>query len=335
MAGRSTVSMQNIADELGISKVTVSKALNGKEGVSEALKVKILQAAAERGYVLPNYGQRKVRTVGIIMSERFNSGDAGKFYMSMYEKIIYELRMRAYSSAMFTPTRENMDQDVELLEKKGMFDGLILLGLLDRKVRERINQIELPKVYVDVYDETYQSDSVVTENIYTAYEITKFLIQKGHKKIGFVGTLGSTTSINDRYLGYSRALMEQGLEQCSEWVISDRDSEGRTSDLLLPEELPTAFMCNCDETAFRLVKTLRMKGLSVPEDISVAGFDNDIYAELCDPKLTTVAVNTGEIGKTAVKCIVKRMEKPGKGGTVYRIPGKMILRDSVREWEGM
>ncbi|MFR4455414.1 MAG: substrate-binding domain-containing protein, partial [Blautia hansenii] len=103
-------------------------------------------------------------------------------------------------------------------------------------------------------------------------------------------------------------------------------------ELMLPERLPTAFVCNCDETAFRLVKTLKAKGIRVPEDISVVGFDDDIYAELCEPALTTVAVNIEEIGKVAAKRMMRYMERTRRRpGEVFRILGKIIYRDSVKE----
>lgn len=327
--------MQDIADELGVSKVTVSKALNGKDGVSDLLKERIMQTAAAKGYVLPSYGQRKARTVGIIMSERFVKGDAGNLYMNIYGNIIHQLRQRSFSGVMFTPDSESLEKDAETLEKAGMFDGLILLGLLEQDVRERMNRIALPKVFVDIYDKTYCSDSVVTENIYSAYELTKYLFQKGHRSIGFVGTPGSTTSISDRYLGYQRALMEKGIPLRADWIIPDREKDGAAIELQLPEEMPTAFMCNCDETAFRMVKTLRANQFSVPEDISIVGFDNDIYAKLCEPAFTTVEVNAEEIAKTAAKRLEKCMNSPGgKYGMVYRIPGSLILRDSVKEMIG-
>ena len=102
MAERKSVSMQDLADKLGISKVTVSKALNGKDGVGEELKEKIFALARESGYVLPDYGKRKSKKVGIIMSPRFSSGDEGKFYngrsvkTDMYyaEDVIEEVRSR-------------------------------------------------------------------------------------------------------------------------------------------------------------------------------------------------------------------------------------------------
>mgnify|MGYP002738666080 CR=1 FL=1 len=104
MAERKSVSMQDLADKLGISKVTVSKALNGKDGVGEELKEKIFALARESGYVLPDYGKRKSKKVGIIMSPRFSSGDEGKFYMAMYERIFYELIFMNLCSRSSRPT---------------------------------------------------------------------------------------------------------------------------------------------------------------------------------------------------------------------------------------
>ncbi|MED9932654.1 MAG: LacI family DNA-binding transcriptional regulator, partial [Catenibacillus sp.] len=270
MAVKNTVSMQDIADELGVSKVTVSKALNGKDGVSEEMKERILQKAEQYGYILPDYGQRKAKKVAIIMSDRFNSGDAGRFYMGMYGAIMNELRRANCSGMMITPNIDSLDRDMETIEMPGFFDGLIFLGILEKDVRQRIARVPLPKVFVDVYDEKHHSDSVVTENIYSTYELTSYLIGKGHKDIGFVGTIGTTTSINDRYLGYFRAMLEQGMKPDKIWLISDRSEAGQAIVLKLPEKLPTAFVCNCDETAFRLVKALNARGVKVPEEVSIA-----------------------------------------------------------------
>ena len=353
MAERKSVSMQDLADKLGISKVTVSKALNGKDGVGEELKEKIFALARESGYVLPDYGKRKSKKVGIIMSPRFSSGDEGKFYMAMYERIIYELQRASCSSIMISPTTATLPSDMNTIQTRGLFDGLIFLGILDKGVREQIAQIDLPKVYVDIYDRTHKSDSVITENIYSSYELTNYLIQQGHTDIGFVGTVGSTTSISDRYLGYLRRMLEEGISPKNEWRIPehytkewvpdlecnkdnpDRSDEGIAIPLLLPEKLPTAFVCNCDATAFKLVQALKERGICVPEDVSVTGFDDSIYAQLCSPSLTTVAVDTDAIARLAAKRMIKHMNEPQKkSGEVYRIPGKIIYRDSVCKING-
>ena len=238
MAERKSVSMQDLADKLGISKVTVSKALNGKDGVGEELKEKIFALARESGYVLPDYGKRKSKKVGIIMSPRFSSGDEGKFYMAMYERIIYELQRASCSSIMISPTTATLPSDMNTIQTSGLFDGLIFLGILDKGVREQIAQIDLPKVYVDIYDRTHKSDSVITENIYSSYELTNYLIQQGHTDIGFVGTVGSTTSISDRYLGYLRRMLEEGISPKNEWRIPVHYTKEWVPDLECNKDRP-------------------------------------------------------------------------------------------------
>lgn len=332
MAARKTVSMQDLAEQLGVSKVTVSKALNGKEGVGKELKEKIVALAQKSGYVLPDYGSRRIKKVGIIMSDRFCFGDGGKFYRDMYNQIVGELQKFSCSSIMISSDNSNFAEDLKRIESTGIFDGLIFLGILDRKVREQLSTINLPQICVDIYDKSHKLDSIVTENIYSSYEITNYLIQQGHEKIGFVGTIGGTTSITDRYLGYIRRMLEQGLNPNPAWNIPDRDEESKVIPLVLPEEMPTAFVCNCDETAFQLVKELNEKGYCVPEDVSVVGFDDSVYAQVCNPPLTTVAVNIEEIGKIAAKRMVKHLEKPKrKGGEMFRVPGRIIYRSSVKK----
>lgn len=143
--------------------------------------------------------------------------------------------------------------------------------------------------------------------------------------------MGATTSITDRYLGYVRSMLENNITPQDVWNIPDRSQEGEAIPLELPKEMPTAFVCNCDETAFQLVKELTAKGYHIPEDISVAGFDNSIYAQVCSPPLTTVAVDIEEIGKLAARRMIKHMSNPAKkGGGVFRVPGNIIYRESVR-----
>ena len=254
-------------------------------------------------------------------------GNVRADHLRAAESILFEYH--DFSDNSNTPVGHEHDTDQRL------FDGLIFLGILDKGVREQIAQIDLPKVYVDIYDRTHKSDSVITENIYSSYELTNYLIQQGHTDIGFVGTVGSTTSISDRYLGYLRRMLEEGISPKNEWRIPDRSEEGIAIPLLLPEKLPTAFVCNCDATAFKLVQALKERGICVPEDVSVTGFDDSIYAQLCSPSLTTVAVDTDAIARLAAKRMIKHMNEPQKkSGEVYRIPGKIIYRDSVCKING-
>ena len=121
-------------------------------------------------------------------------------------------------------------------------------------------------------------------------------------------------------------MLEEGISPKNEWRIPDRSEEGIAIPLLLPEKLPTAF---------ELVQALKERGICVPEDVSVTGFDDSIYAQLCSPSLTTVAVDTDAIARLAAKRMIKHMNEPQKkSGEVYRIPGKIIYRDSVCKING-
>src|SRR5699024_10336515 len=147
-------------------------------------------------------------------------------------------------------------------------------------------------------------------NFYGAYEITNNLIQQGHKDIAYVGNLYSTSSIQDRFLGYYKSLLEHQIDLKQDYVISDRDERGVFIDMELPEKMPTAFVCNCDQVARLLIERLQEDGYHVPKDCSVVGFDNDIYATLTAPQLTTVEVDIEEMAKNSVKFICEKMDDP-------------------------
>lgn len=161
-------------------------------------------------------------------------------------------------------------------------------------------------MFLDFYDEHADIDSVVTDNFYGAYELTNYLIAQGHRDIAYAGNIYSTSSIQDRFLGYYKSLLEHRLPLRNEWVLSDRDDEGAFVEMELPQPLPTAFVCNCDQVAHNLVHKLIALGYRVPEDCSVVGFDNDVYATLIVPQLTTVGVDIEQMARTAIDSMMKK-----------------------------
>ncbi|MCI6631111.1 MAG: substrate-binding domain-containing protein [Lachnospiraceae bacterium] len=113
-------------------------------------------------------------------------------------------------------------------------------------------------------------------------------------------------------------------------MIEDRDRYGRFIELVLPDKMPTAFVCNCDQIAYLLTQRLKDMGYRVPEDVSLVGFDDYIYSTLSDPKLTTYRVNMEEMAKIAVSVMSKKLKNPSytKGRTV--VDGNIVIRDSVK-----
>nr|WP_233147086.1 substrate-binding domain-containing protein [Paenibacillus selenitireducens] len=327
------ITMRDLAEKLGVSTVTVSKALNDKEGVSDELKIKIKQMADDMGYRINNLAKSmkegRSYNIGVIIPQRF-TGEVQSFYLRFYQEISTVLDQFQYSGILHILSEEDEVHDVLpriYYEKK--VDGFILLGQIYKNYVEDMIQTGIPIIFLDFYDNHTDIDSVVMDNFYGAYELTNHLVDQGHQEIGFIGNIFSTSSIQDRYLGYYKSLLENRLQLNPDYIIHDRDDRGTFIDIHLPEKLPSAFVCNCDQVAFRLISQLRKSGYTVPGDVSVVGFDNDIYSTVADPQLTTLEVDMHEMSKVAVKSIIAKVQNHTVSVGRVQIKGRIVYRDSV------
>lgn len=335
---QSHVKMADIARELGVSTVAVSKALSGQKGVSEELRARVQLLAEELGYQSPS--QRRAErektgfNIGVLIPSRYLD-DGETFYWALYRQIAAQAQQRG-CFVLF----EIIDEEAarsgampRLLREKRV-DGLIILGKppfgYARKVKDAWQQ---PLVYLDFYETDVSADSVISNSFFGMYAMTRYLLERGHREIGFVGTLQATDSINDRYLGYCKALMESGILLRGDWVVDDRDAEnGVRIDIRLPEPLPTAFVCNNDVAARLLIDRLRSAGLRVPEDVSVTGFDDFEGAAAKEGVgLTTYSVNMPEMAANAVKMLVRRLNSEPYHAGMRITDGRLVERDSVRD----
>lgn len=328
------ISMEDIAKELGISKVSVSKALSDKEGVSEELRNRVKEVANHLGYRINN-SARSLKTnrqfnIGILISEKFIM-DKEAYYFSVSGEIIRRLDDYGISGIMeiinYQAEKNSIPPRV-YNEKK--VDGIIVLGQLKTEYLKMIEDINLPVVFFDFYVKDSKTDSIVADNFFSGYALTNLLIAKGHRKIAYVGSIMATSSIQDRYLGYYKSLIENQISLNCDYVIEDRDEQGRFIELKFPDELPTAFVCNCDRVAYSLVNELRKIGKKIPDDCSVVGFDNSIFSTITDPQITTVDNNIDKMVSTAVKVIVKKIANPQRTYDRILIPGTIIERNSVK-----
>ena len=335
------VRMSDIAKELGVSVVTVSNALNDRGGVSEEMRRKIRTRASELGYRpsaprVPRKNQPAVAvesgSIGILTSERF-VGPRGTFYWFLTAGVSKELtHCNLYSVYESVSAADEANGVLPRIVAERQIRGMIIVGQLASSYLETLASVHIPMLFLDFYDKHSGIDAVVSDNFYDSYLITDQLVMRGHKKIGFIGTVNATSSIQDRYLGYVKCLMENGLPCPPEWTIDDRFADGRlVPEFKFPEEMPTAFVCNCDEAAFRVITALKERGLRVPEDISVTGYDNYTVSDMCDPAISTVEVDLTEMAHTAVQLLLSRMENPKKPAARHVIPGRVILKDSIAE----
>ncbi len=331
---KNNVTMQDIANQLGVSKVTVSKALNNKEGVSDQLKAKIKVTAKDMGYRY-NALARALKVshsfnIGVIIAERF-TGDHKSFYTGFYQHLSRVLDTYEYSGIL-NILSDQAEKGLALpriyLERK--VDGFIILGQISKKYIEVLQKIDIPIIFLDFYDDHVGIDAVITDNFYGAYELTNYLISNGHREIAYVGNLHATSSIQDRFLGYYKSLLEHQIPLNNDYIINDRDENGKFIDLLLPAQIPSAFVCNCDQIAYNLINKLKTSGYKVPEDCSVVGFDNDIFATISEPQITTVEVNIKEMANTVVRYMIEKVTDGNKKYGRVLIKGKIIYRDSVK-----
>lgn len=327
------VTMRDIAEMFGVSTVTVSKALSDREGVSEEMRRQIKQKADEVGYRYNSLAKSMKEgvsyNVGVVVAERFFSDNA--FYSNLYQRLVIELGKANYSCILEILSYE--DEKMDVLPKMvsgNKIDGLIVLGQLKKHYINVLEQEDIPYIFLDFYDEHFAIDSVVSDSVYGTYILTNYLLENGHQRIGFVGDVTATSSILDRYLGYYKALLQHGIPFKEEWIIKDRDEDGRFIRLELPKEMPEAFVCNCDEIAYRLVEQLKEAGYRVPEDVSVVGFDDYIYASLCSPQLTTFRISQEMMAETVVDALARKMKDSSYHAGRKVISGNIVIRDSVR-----
>jgi LacI family transcriptional regulator len=326
------VTMGDIAKAMGVSTVTVSKVFADKDGVSEDLRERIKAKATEMNYrynSMPKLMREgKTYNVGIIISKRFLD-DVYAFYWTFYQKILLALQSKKYYGILEVVSgedEENLKIPALIAEKK--VDGLMVLGQMNKEYLKKLEKAQEPRVFMDFYNKN--RNVIMADNFFGSYLITDYLIQNGHRDIIFVGSIFATESILDRYLGFCKALIEHRLDS-RDRVINDRDGDGKYIDIDLPEKLPTAFVCNNDEVAGRVIKKLKTLKIEVPKDISVTGFDNFDRKAAVGHGITTMEVDVDKMAKMATDVMLKSID--GVNETVpgrYLADCKLVIKDTVR-----
>lgn len=338
------VTLEDIGKKLGVSAVTVSKALKDQKGVSGQLKEEIQRTAREMGYSKRSraHNMRISHTIGIIAAERFLK-EHQSFYWVLYQQLAGRI-MEKSSTALFevVSAEEEANDILPRVIEEQRADGLIILGTFSRRYMEFLYyapERTVPLICLDSEIGLERDDAVIGDNVGGGYVMTNYLLSLGHRRIGYVGTLLTTSSIDDRYLGYVKALLHHGIEVNQEWIIKDRDRvTGRLlksselcfqPDRLPADETPTAYFCNCDLTASCLIEALSMCGLRVPQDVSVVGFDNHLPKGISSAGITTYEINAKLMVTKAVSRIFQKMDNPSSPGGVTVIGGNFIERTSA------
>lgn len=347
------VTMQKIADHLGVSKFVVSKSLSGKGGVNETTRERVIQAASQLGY----FTQKNAYMQNMKRSSQTTAGDRNKQSVlvlmpnirsqtqdSLYWGKIVDgiaLALDQEGLGMVIVSEHRADNFVNILNPNGLL-GLIGVGQISTSLLLEVHRIGLPMVLIDHEDPLIPSDTVFANNIDSMARLSNHLLGIGHTQQHFIGPLRYSRSFRDRWIGFRGALEESGLkppaaddemllqedmdsvvfhEEFKQWLLKRQKAKN----------LPTALLCGNDFTALTVCEVLREEGLNVPADISVTGFDNIEDATRCVPPLTTVHVPKEAMGRAAVEKLLSRIHNPSAPQEKILIAADIVHRDSVAE----
>ena len=333
---KKNVRLIDIGRELGVSAVTVSNALSNQKGVSDELREKIVKKAEEMGYANPQANSRKEKAINIgVIISNFYLDKYASFYWDAYQRMsIKAMESNCVTIVEIIKAEDIKEKTVPLIVRDDKVQALIILGEVDTAYLENLrDNIDIPIVFADFYKKDMTDiNAVISNNFYGEYLLTDEVIKRGHRDLMFVGTPNSTASITDRYFGFVKAVMENGIDFSPEMIVRDRDEENTHVEIRLPSHMPSAFVCNCDLTAAEITQQLTERGVRVPEDVSVVGFDNYLYPGLSDIQFTTYDVNVDALVRRALLIVTRLVNKSHETEPrTHIISGKIVEGESLAE----
>ena len=334
MGRKKRVRMESLAEELGVSVVTVSNALNGRKGVSDETRHKILPLAEQLGYNKPDVEQahsQKEYMIGCIVASCFVQ-DAPSFYLALYQSIAAEAERRSYMTVLeiITPEMEMPSRSLSVFQGMSV-DGILVIGEFSHRYLEHLTEqyCNIPVACVDHYDVLENIDYILTDSFHGMEQMTRLLLDQGLTDLQFVGTVGATNSITDRYLGFCKALARRGIQPDLRPMIPDREGNQLITPVL-PDSLPQGFVCNCDRTAFTVISLLHARGIRVPEDVSVVGFDHFPRGRSDQIRLATYRNDETVIAQLCLHVLSNRMDGIASPDRIRMVEGSMIHGTSVK-----
>ena len=337
-----SITIKDVARLAGVSPSTVSRTCTNHPSISKQTKAKVRKAMQELGYE-PNFqasnlASRNSRTIGIILPDSESEVYQNSFYLEAIRGIGQFCNQKQYMNTLITGSNEKeVLQVIKTMLNSGRADGFIVLySKRDDEVLEYLYDNGI--TYVLIGKATVNPNQVIyidNDNIQAAKEATDYLIQLGHEKIAFLGTDNNSMFIQDRKNGYMMSLMDHNIPVHPEYFLEQdflQDENDGSLDnlrnLLMSENAPTAILVSDDILAVALEKVLIELGIRVPEQLSIISFNNSLFAKLTNPPLTSVDINSYQLGIEAASQIINHIENPNLLATKIIVPHRIIERNS-------
>jgi LacI family transcriptional regulator len=331
--------IDDVAKKTSLSISTISLVINNKPHVSEKTRQKVLQAIAELNYH-PHRSARGLASnssgnIGFIVSDDHFS-QAEPFYTKIFLGTEFEARDHDYYVLLTTVgkrfSKTNSSIPRFLLERN--VDGVIIAGKISEKLVEYIEKLGLPIVSIDYVPARKRISTVMIDNRGGVRAAIQHLIRNNHEAIAFVGGDLGHPSIAERFEEYKASLEENNIAyQPSLVIVDEKDTRvlngyNAIERMLKNGGKPTAILAANDAMAIGCMRYLKLKGVRIPADMAIVGFDDIDMSSHIEPRLTTVRVFKEKLGKLAVQLLVDSMKSGTEIITTITVPVELVVRES-------
>ncbi|SPC39353.1 ribose utilization transcriptional repressor RbsR [Latilactobacillus fuchuensis] len=328
------VTIKDVAALAQTSVTTVSLILNHKgQRFSPETIDRVRKAQVKLGYTPDYFAQNMVnkqtRTIAVLVPD-INNPFFSEFIQGI-EEIAYQ---HDFIPLVYSAGTQNQKVNYylkELVRRK--VDGLILaVSGLDEVILRQLASQQMPYILLDQSEKQHQSDEIMVQDLIGGQLATDYLIQQGHRRIGIVLPANSAWNIEQRLLGYRKTLAAHQITVQEDWIINTELSKKggyQATDQVIASGVTAVFAVN-DELAIGLYRGFAERQLSIPENLSIVGYDNVDWCEYVRPKLTTVRQPIFELGQEAARLLLDRIADPKKAIQQRILAVDLIKRDSVQ-----
>ncbi|WP_025161255.1 LacI family DNA-binding transcriptional regulator [Paraclostridium bifermentans] len=333
----SKVTIKEVAKEAGVATSTVSRVLSNNPKISEETKAKVNEAIERLNYkpnaIARSLANNKTKILGVVLPSEADDLLTNPFFINAMKGMsIYAQNKNYYITYVFAKDGKNEFESIKEITNTNLIEGIILLRVNENDESIKfLNTIGFPFVAIGRPEKTEDVLWVDNDNFQAMYNVVNRLIQKGHKKIGFIGAIKTLNMSKDRLKGYKMALEVNGLNYDEELVIHKQFFKENTgyagAEELLSKHEVTAIVTTDDLLAFGVSQLLNEKRL---EKISLVGFNNIQLSKYQTPPLASVDINADELGYYAAKLLIEKLENEDIVNTHYIVNTEFIERESFK-----
>lgn len=331
------ITIEEVARLAGVSPATVSRTLRSPEMVRESTRQRVLKIVKDKNYVYhalaADLSRKRSSNIGLIIPSTI-----GSIFVRTVFAILEKAQEHGYTVTIGN-SKYNPDIEMSLLRtiNERRPAGLLLTGYCIGKTQllEELDRSGIPTVIMWEKPDDPRFSYVGFDNYQAAYTMTEYLIGLNHRRIGMIiGPYSKVDRVRKRFEGYRDCLADNGLPVDERIVVEKEptlaDGMEAMNRLMSLDSRPTAIFAASDVMAFGALAAAKERGLSVPDDVSIAGFDDIEFSAYADPPLTTIRVDGTEIGEMALKCLLDMIENPSPQPRQVCLQTDLVVRRSCR-----